>query len=132
MKTHVFRLHPGQDLRKEITAFVTKEKMHAAVIITCVGNLKKAVLRMADERIIKTYQGTFEIVSLVGTLEKGNSHLHIALSDKNGNVVGGHLKDGSIVGITAEIVIGELSGVLFERVLDKETRFKELVVKNTS
>lgn len=128
MKTHVFRLHPGQDLRPEIDKFVSENNIKAGCILTCVGNLKKATIRMADETITKTYKGTFEIVSLVGTLESGNSHLHISISDKDGNVFGGHLKKDSIVGITAEIVISELEDLIFKREFDQETKFEELAV----
>lgn len=129
MKVNVFRLKPGQDLRGEIDRFVFKKKIKAGIILTCVGNLTKAVLRMAGGKVIKTYQGSFEIVSLVGTLEAGNSHLHICLSDKGGNVIGGHLKEGSIVGVTAEVAIGEIKNKTFTREFDKTTGYKELVVK---
>ena len=128
MKAHAFRLDPGADLRKEIDKYVLEKKIKAGIILTCVGNLKKATIRMADERITNTYEGTYEIVSLVGTLEEGNSHLHIAISDKEGKVIGGHLKNDSIVGITAEVVIGEIDKIRFHRKYDKQTGFKELVV----
>jgi len=131
MKTYAFRLRSGQDLRGEIDKFVREKNIKAGVILTCVGNLQKAVLRMADAKEIKTYEddGSFEIVSLVGTVEAGNSHLHISISDKEGNVFGGHLKEGSIVGVTAEIVVGELEGLSFHRELDEDTGYDELVVE---
>lgn len=131
MKVHVFRLKPGQLLREEIDDYVKVHKIKAGVILTCVGNLKSAVLRMADSVTAKTFsdKGTYEIVSLVGTVEFGNSHLHISISDKIGRVFGGHLKKGSIVGITAEIVIGELENMKFERKLDENTGYEELIVK---
>ena len=130
MKTHAFRLRPGQNLREEIEKFVKEKNIKAGVILTCVGNLKKAIIRMADAKETKTYEddGSFEIISLVGTVETGNSHLHIAISDKEGNIFGGHLKEGSVVGVTAEIVIGELEGVTFRRELDEDTGYDELVV----
>ena len=130
MKTHAFRLRPGQNLREEIEKFVKEKNIKAGVILTCVGNLKKAIIRMADAKETKTYEddGSFEIISLVGTVETGNSHLHIAISDKEGNVFGGHLKESSVVGVTAEIVIGELEGVTFRRELDEDTGYDELVV----
>lgn len=128
LRTHAFRLRPGQDLRLEIDRFVAARGIRAGVVLACVGNLRSAVLRMADEHIVKTYTGTCEIVSLTGTVEAGNSHLHCAISDANGVVVGGHLKAGCIVGITAEVVIGELDGLSFHRVFDAETGFEELVV----
>ncbi len=129
MKTYVFRLHPGQDLRAEIDKFVEEKNIKAGTILTCVGNLTKAVIRMANAKVIKTYEGSFEIVSLAGTVEKGNSHLHIAISDTEGNAFGGHLKNGSIVGVTAEVIIGELEDLTFKRVFDESTGYKELVVE---
>lgn len=132
MKTYAFRLTRGQDLREEIDAFVHQHGLRAGVVLTCVGNLEKAVIRMADERITKEYTGTYEIVSLVGTLERGNSHLHIAISDATGAVVGGHLKKGSLVGITAEVVLGALEGVAFLRERDEQTGFDELVVQEAA
>ena len=128
MRTYAFRLRPGQDLREEIDRFAQGHDIRAGVVISCVGNLRAAVLRMADERVTKSYEGTFEIVSLVGTLESGNSHLHAAISDATGVVVGGHVKRGCVVGITAEVVLGELEGVAFHRELDPATGFEELVV----
>ena len=133
MKTYAFRLKPGQDLREEIDKFAKEHDIKAGVIFACVGSLKKAVLRMAGAKPgveeIKTYEGAFEIVSLVGTVETGNRHLHIAISDKDGNVFGGHLKEGSIVETTVEVVIGELEGIKFSRQLDSETGYNELVVE---
>ena len=136
MKTYAFRLKPGQNLREEIDIFVKEHDIKAGVIVSCVGSLRKAVLRMAGAKTTKTYEGVFEIVSLVGTLEAGlpagqagNRHLHIAISDKEGNVFGGHLGEDCIIETTAEIVIGELEGVKFTRKPDSETGYDELVVE---
>lgn len=129
MKTYAFRIKPGQDLRNEIDRVVRENNIRAGVILTGVGNLSKAVLRMADATVIKTYEGSYEIVSLVGTLEDGNSHLHISIADKQGDVFGGHLKAGSLVGVTAEIVIGELERSSFTRKFDINTGYDELVVE---
>ncbi len=129
MKTYAVRIRPGQDLRKEIDRFVSENNIQAGIILTCVGNLSKAVLRMANASIINTYEESLEIVSLVGTMEEGNSHLHIALADKAGHVIGGHLKEGSLVGVTAELVIGALENTSFRREFDKETGYEELVVE---
>ena len=98
------------------------------MVLACVGHLTKAVLRMADDRIVKTLEGKFEIVSLTGTVESGNSHIHISISDEDGKTWGGHLKMGSVVGITAEIVIAELPELSFRREYDDTTGFEELVV----
>ena len=133
MKTYAFRLKPGQDLREEIEKFAKGHGIKAGVIVSCVGSLQKAVLRMAgakpEAEPIKTYEGSFEIVSLVGTLESGDRHLHIAISDKEGNVFGGHLKKGSIVEATAELVLGDLENTTFTRRSDPTTGYDELVVE---
>ncbi|MFH1971226.1 MAG: PPC domain-containing DNA-binding protein, partial [Patescibacteria group bacterium] len=128
MKIHVFRLHPGQDIKFEIDKFSKEKKIKSGVIVSCVGHLTKATLRMAGGKKINMYPGSFEIVSLVGTLENGYSHLHVSLSDDNGKVIGGHLKSPSIVGVTAEVVIGEIQNLVFKREFDKMTGYKVLVV----
>ncbi len=130
MKAHAFRLKEGEDLRSKIDEYVIAKKITAGVVLSGVGNLKKAVLRMADASIINEYSGTFEIVSSTGTVEEGNSHLHISISTVEGNVIGGHLKMGSIVGMTAEIVILELDELKFSRVFDPTSGYDELVVSD--
>jgi predicted DNA-binding protein with PD1-like motif len=130
MKTYVFRLHPGQDLRQEIDKFVQKKQIKAGCILTCVGNLSQVTIRSAESSVIKKFTGSYEIVSLTGTLEIDNSHLHISISDNNYKTFGGHLKEGTIVGTTAEIVIGELKNISFKRKYDQETKFEELIIES--
>ena len=129
MKTYAFRLKPGQDLRSEIEKFAKRKNIKAGIVLTCVGNLNKVVLRMAGGKVVKTFEGVFEIVSLVGTFEAGDSHLHISVADNTGKTMGGHLKIGSIVGVTAEVVIGELDNVKFIRKFDKKTGCDELTIE---
>jgi predicted DNA-binding protein with PD1-like motif len=131
MKIHAFRLTPGQDLKSEIVNYVREHQIKAGAIMTCVGSLSRAVIRMADEKITKTFEQKFEIVSLVGTLSQDGCHLHISLSDKESNVIGGHLKEGSLVYSTAEIILTEFNDLVFNRIDDPETGFKELnIIKN--
>jgi len=135
MKTHVIRLLPGQDLRKELHLFAKRRNIKAGAIVTCVGSLKKAVLRMAgatvDKQVVKEISGPFEIVSLVGTLEQADMHLHGSFSNTAGEVIGGHVKEGCIIEVTAEVVIGELEGVAFRRELDRNTGFEELKIEKS-
>ena len=78
---------------------------------------------------IVTYEGPFEIVSLVGTVSGGEGgHLHISLSDSKGKVIGGHVVGDLFIYTTAEVVLGECERVRFEREDDKETGYNELVV----
>ncbi len=69
MKTHAFRLHRGQDLKKEIKQFVIEHHIQAGIIVTAVGCVDKAVVRMAgatpDMSDIRTFEEKMEIVSLL-------------------------------------------------------------------
>jgi predicted DNA-binding protein with PD1-like motif len=127
MRQFIFRLRPAQDLKKELQKFVKENDIRAGFIVTCVGSLKRATLRFAEEDI-QTFEECFEIVSLVGTLSQDGVHLHISLSDKNGKVIGGHLKEKCLIHTTAEIVVGESSRYVFHRKFDNQTGFKELEV----
>lgn len=133
MKTHTVRFQSGQDLRKELELFVKSKDIQAGTMVTCVGSLKKAVLRMAgakaDNQVVNDYAGPLEIVSLVGTLGQAGMHLHGSFSDKEGKVVGGHVKEGCIIETTAEVVVGELEDIIFKRELDVNTGFEELKVE---
>jgi len=128
-RSYVLRLRPGQDLKQEILRFAKARDLKAAAIVTCVGSLTRAVIRYADQKDGVALDGRFEIVSLVGAFTGDGGHLHIAVSDKDGRTVGGHLMDGSTVYTTAEIVITELVGLRFTREKDAQTTYDELVVR---
>lgn len=124
------RLLPGDDLKQTLQDFAEKRNLKAAYIVTCVGSLQKAHLRLAGATEKSTWSTKMEIVSLVGTLFNGGCHLHISLADGLGNMVGGHLLDGCIIYTTAEIVIGEAKGLEFHRDIDPTTGYLELSVKS--
>lgn len=128
-KVYALRLKPGQDLRQQIEAFVTQKHIRAGFIITTVGSLRQAAIRLADQSSATQFDGKFEIVSLVGTLGQDGAHLHISISDSTGKTIGGHLVEGCLVYTTAEIVIGEASGLAFSREKDAETGFQELRIR---
>lgn len=134
MKVHVFRLTYGMDLKNELKQFAKVKNITAGIILTAVGALTKASIRMAgatsDYQEINTYNEDFEVVSLVGTLSPYDSHIHVCLSDKKGKTIGGHIKEGCIIGVTMEIAIGELENMIFMRKPDSRTGFNELTVSN--
>lgn len=127
MKTCAFRISPGLDLRKELSAHFLKSGFESAFIITGLGSLSKATLRLADEQV-KEFSGSFEIVSMEGTFSSKGNHIHIAIADASGYVLGGHLKEGCIVHTTVEMVLGEAESVSFTREFDSQTGFKELKI----
>ena len=127
IKYYAFRLKQNQDLKKEIINFTTNKKLSAGFIVTCVGSLKSAKLRLANEEI-KEFNQNFEIISLTGTLSQNGPHLHISLADNEGRVIGGHLKEGCLINTTAEVIIGDNENMKFSRKFDQKTNFKELII----
>jgi predicted DNA-binding protein with PD1-like motif len=128
IKTYALRLKPGQDLRESLENFIKEANIQAGYIITTVGSLSNATLRLADESKSSEFSGKFEIVSLVGTLSQDGVHLHISLADNTGKMVGGHLLKGCKIYTTAEIIIGESEDLFFTRETDPDTKFKELKI----
>jgi predicted DNA-binding protein with PD1-like motif len=128
MKMVPLRLHPGQDLRLSLEAWMAEHKEQAGCVISAVGSLSVARLRLAGAAEAKAIRGDQEILSLAGTLAPAGAHLHIAVADRRGAVIGGHLCPGSLVRTTAELVIGLLPAWRFSRELDPATGCAELRV----
>ena len=95
-------------------------------MISAVGSLSLAQLRLAGATRATAIGGELEIISLSGTLSPDGSHLHIAIADSSGAVIGGHLCAGSLVRTTAELVISLLPEWRFSRELDPATGYPEL------
>ncbi|MGZ3375871.1 MAG: PPC domain-containing DNA-binding protein [Phenylobacterium sp.] len=133
MRAHAFRLNPGADLRAEVQRLVEARQLRAACILSCVGSLSRARLRMpgaaGEPEVVAAFDEPMEILSLTGTLGPDGPHLHIGLSRRDGACVGGHLVAGCIVHTTAELVIGVLPEVEFRRPLDPATGYNELSVQ---
>ena len=55
MKTFVLRLHPEQDLKDELIKFTKENNIQAGFILTCVGSLNKATIRMVDKNGVKDF-----------------------------------------------------------------------------
>ena len=128
MNTQLLRLPPESTLRESLEDFCSKHTPKGAAMVTCVGSLSRARLRMAGRKEIVEREGPFEIVSLVGTWTPKGGHWHISLSDKHGQTWGGHLSYGSIVFTTAEIVLVDIGIHCPTREHDPQTGFNEFYV----
>lgn len=129
MKIHIFRLKPAQDLFDSIESFVADKKIEAGCVLSAVGSLTHATLRLANRKTYNQYDGHFEIVSMTGTVSIRGSHLHVAISDGDGVTIGGHLVSGCKIYTTAEVVIAEFEDVVYRReLLEKDSGYEELVV----
>ncbi|MDO5836125.1 MAG: DNA-binding protein [Methanobacterium sp.] len=122
----VKRLHPGQDLKGSLLQLRDSEGLRSGVVLSMVGSLDGAVLRMADGNK-KAIKGPLEIVSATGTIAVNGVHLHLAVADSQGTVTGGHLLGGCPVHTTAEICIACLD-MVFKRVYDSATGYRELEI----
>lgn len=122
-----FRLTKGMDLKEEIEKYAIDNNV-SGVVICSVGCLSKLVIRLADGESILEQDGMFEIVSVTGTLSPNGVHIHISVSDEDGNTIGGHLKNGCIVNTTAEVCLTIFDDIKFSREFDDSTGYDELVV----
>lgn len=129
MQTYVFRLRPGQDLKKEIEQFVREKDIRAGWVLTSAGSLTRYNIRFANRPGSDSATGHFEIVSLSGTVSVNGCHLHMSVSDSTGRTIGGHLVEGNMVYTTAEIVLQSDPGLEFFRENDGTTPWKELQVR---
>jgi predicted DNA-binding protein with PD1-like motif len=133
MRMIVTRLHEGQDLKQSMEKLVRAMNLSAATVISGVGSLHAACLRMAGAEAgrqdIRKLEGPFEVVSLIGNLGQERTHLHMSISDKNGNVIGGHVKEGCTVHTTVELVLAVEDKLAFGEESDTQTGFGELSIQ---
>lgn len=106
MKVFALRLKPEQDLRQSLKSFAQENNIKAGFILTAIGSLKQATIRFANQDVSTVLNDKFEILSLNGTVANTGVHLHIAIADKTGKTIGGHLDNRCVIYTTAEIVMG--------------------------
>ncbi|MGV1720898.1 PPC domain-containing DNA-binding protein [Vibrio furnissii] len=128
VKVRATRLTQGADLKQSIMALVQAHGITAGSIASCVGCLSHLNIRLADSTSTLSLQAPFEIVSLMGTLTPHHLHLHIAVADSQGKVLGGHLLDGNLVNTTAELIVHDYPDLAFDREYDARTGFTELTI----
>ena len=132
MEVMALRLSPGDDLRRSLLNYCVDHQIEAACVVSAIGSLAKAVVRFADQPEGVVLEKRLEVVALNGTLSRHGLHLHIVLADGTGQMLGGHLLDGSLIYTTAEIVLGIVPGVQFERKADPATGYLELAIIDKS
>ncbi|MEO8067946.1 MAG: PPC domain-containing DNA-binding protein [Flavobacteriales bacterium] len=130
-KLHVLRLQPGEDVRATLAAWVEENNIDAAGIVSAVGSLTHAHIRYANRADGIVTAGDLEICALSGTLSKHGVHLHLAVGDRDGHMLGGHLLEGCLVRTTLELVIQEVGGVRMLRSKDQQTTYDELDPRTT-
>lgn len=123
---HAVRLFPGEDLVDALKALCHKEHIHAGCIISCVGSLHPATLRLSGHTSGTVYDTPQEIISLSGTVSTNGFHLHMSISGGDGHVYGGHVLPGCTLYTTAEVIIGVLPELTFQRIPCELSGYNEL------
>ncbi|MBL7544972.1 MAG: DNA-binding protein [Bdellovibrionaceae bacterium] len=126
---YFIRFKPGQDVRHSLLTFCQENSITAGSIISAVGSLKKVKIRKARSDSFYESSDPHEILTLSGLVSAEGNHIHISLADQNAIVSGGHLSEGNLVYTTLEIVIAVFPNIRFDREVDPETQFKELVIR---
>lgn len=128
MRAVPLRLHPGDDLRAVLGEALARHGVAAGFVLQGIGSLSVAQLRYAGQPESSTVGGDLEILSLAGSLAPQGAHLHMAVADAQGRVLGGHVCAGCIVRTTAEVLLALLPGQVFGRAFDAATGFAELSI----
>ncbi len=127
------RLRPGEDLKLALQSLAAASEIEAGVVLSLVGSLSSARLRLAGGGLVKELDGPLEIVSATGTISRDGCHIHIAVADSTGTTCGGHLLPGCTIFTTVELVILDLSKTWrFDRAQDPDTGYRELVITRAS
>jgi predicted DNA-binding protein with PD1-like motif len=127
-----FRLPQDEDLFDGIIKSVEESGVKAGVFFV-IGALKHMIagcLKEGEYKLIEV-EGPLEIASCMGNVavdERGKIaiHAHLLASNEKGESFGGHLMKGSIVGVTAELIIIEVLNIKMKRVTSQKTKFKLL------
>ena len=123
------RLLPGEDLRRALEQAVAAQGVSAAFVLSGIGSLKPAVIRLAGATELLTMEADIELLTLAGSVAVQGSHLHLSVSDAQGRVSGGHAGYGCIVRTTAEVLLALLPQWQFTREQDAATGWAELVIR---
>ena len=123
------RIHPDQDLRQALEALLPQENVAAAFVVSGIGSLSTAMIRFAGMSEPTALHGDFEFLTLAGSLSPEGAHLHITISDAQGQVTGGHVAPGCIIRTTAEILLALLPDHQFTREPDPASGCNELVIR---
>ena len=122
--TYVVRLDPGEEILEQIRVFAEKEgvKLASVQAIGAVNEFTVGAFDTAAKQYHSNeFQGAYEIVSLVGTINTMNgevyTHLHMSAGDEEGRVFGGHLSRG-VISATVEMVVTLIPGTV-DRQLDE-------------
>ena len=114
--TIVARLDQGEEILEQIRLLAEREHIRLAAVqgLGAVNDFTVGVFNTAAKTYgSNDFRGTYEIVSLTGTIDTMDgafyAHLHMAAGDAGGRVFGGHL-NRAVVSATCELVVTVIDG----------------------
>lgn len=143
-KAVIVRILPGSDIIEGIEETCRKQNINAGAIVSCIGSLQRVKLMIAvplDNKIGAGYskpvelEGPLELISGQGTIGQGQEgettvHMHGVVSDKRGNLHGGHFVGGeNPVLITCEIMVAQIDGIRIAKSYDPEVGMEIFLAK---
>ena len=123
--TIIARIDKGEEILEQVKEIALKEQIKLASV-QALGATNKFTVGVfkTDEKkyLANEFEGSFEIVSLTGTINTMNDefycHLHMSAGNDKGEVFGGHLNQ-AMVSATCEMVITIIEGKV-DRYFDEE------------
>ena len=124
-QTIFVRIDKDEEILEQVKKVALQEQIQLASI-QALGAVKDITIGVfqtdTKQYLANTFQGSFEIVSLTGTIDTMNGefycHLHMSVGNEKGEVFGGHLNK-AIVSATCEMVITLIDGKI-DRELNEE------------
>ena len=124
--TYIVRMDPGEEILAQVKELALAEHIRLASVqaLGAVNDFTVGVFKTDEKKYYSNaFQGSYEIVSLTGTVSTMNggfyAHLHMSAAGETGAVVGGHL-NRAVISATCEMVLRLLDGRA-ERRFDPET-----------
>ena len=124
--TIVARIDKGEEILAAIEAIAVRENIRLAGVqaLGAVDRFTVGVFKTAEKTYYANeFEGSFEIVSLCGTVNtmdgKFYAHLHMSAGNARGEVFGGHL-NRAVVSATCEMILTKINGTV-DRRFDADT-----------
>ena len=113
---YAVRIDKGEEILASLEEFAVKENIAFARVsaIGAVGSFTAGIFDTKTKQYrANEFEGTFEIVSLSGTVDRMNgafyAHLHMSAGNEKGEVFGGHL-NRAVVSATCEMIVTLIDG----------------------
>ena len=116
--TVVARIDKGEEILEQVKEISLKEQIKLASVqaLGAINQFTVGVFKTDEKQYLANeFEGSYEIVSLTGTVNTMNGefycHLHLSAGNEKGEVFGGHL-NRAVVSATCEMVITIIDGTV--------------------